>query len=76
MQVNLPYNNDALTQNDAQKNIEAVLINLIKNNPQITRIEMAKHIGKSKATIERILKKSTKINYVGSSKSGHWQIKE
>ena len=29
---------------------------------------------KSKATIERIIKKSKKIKYVGSSKKGYWEI--
>ncbi len=47
---------------------------LIKNNPYITRIEMAEKIGKSKATVERTIKKSKKIRYIGSSKKGHWEI--
>lgn len=73
---NANYNYDALNdaQNDVQKGIEDLLMKLIKNNPYITRIEMAEKIGKSKATVERIIKKSKKIRYTGSSKKGHWEI--
>ena len=67
--------NDA--QNDAQNiSIENMLIDLIINNPTITRKEMAVTIDKSKPTIERIIKKSKRIKYVGSSRSGHWEIVE
>ena len=79
--------NESDAQNDAQKvlgiendgpnkSIEDLLIDLIKKNPAITRKEMAIIINKSKPTIERILKKSKKIKYIGSSKSGHWKIVE
>lgn len=51
--------NDA--QNDAQNiSIENILIDLIINNPTITRKEMAVTIDKSKPTIERIIKKVEK----------------
>ncbi len=81
----LENENDA--QSDAQKvlgiesdgpnkSIEDLLIDLIKKNPAITRKEMAIIINKSKPTIERIIKKSKKIKYIGSSKSGHWKIIE
>ena len=81
----LEIENDA--QSDAQKvlgiendgpnkSIEDLLIDLIKKNPAITRKEMAIIINKSKPTIERIIKKSKKIKYIGSSKSGHWKIVE
>ena len=64
--------NDA--QNDAQNEMENLIIRLIEKNKYITRLEMAEKIGKSKATIERIIKKSKKIKYVGSSKKGYWEI--
>ena len=66
--------NDA--QNDAQNEMENLIIQLIEKNKYITRQEMAEKIGKSKATIERIIKKSKKIKYVGSSKKGHWIVNE
>ena len=70
--------NDAQTdaQTDAQNEMENLIIRLIEKNKYITRLEMAEKIGKSKATIERIIKKSKKIKYVGSSKKGYWEIVE
>lgn len=65
--------NDA--QNDAQKSsIREKMINLINENPRITRRQMAERIGVSKATIERELSKSKDIHFVGPSKTGHWEI--
>ena len=79
---NLNYGFDAKNdaqndvQNDAQNNIEAIIISLIRKKPKITRQEMAEYVGKSKPTIERLLRKSTKIKYVGSGKHGHLEVKE
>ena len=64
-------------QNDAQKtSIHDHIVNLITENPRITRKQMAEKIGVSKATIERTLSKAKDIKFVGSSKSGHWEIIE
>ena len=35
---------------------------------------MAEKIGVSKATIERTLLQTNDIKFVGSSKTGHWEI--
>lgn len=61
--------NDA--KNDAKKTLEEI-IDLIKNNNSISKIEMAMKTGKSKATIERLLKRSKVINHVGPKNGGHW----
>ena len=37
---------------------------------------MAIKTGKSKATIERLLKRSKVINHVGPKNGGHWEIVE
>ena len=37
---------------------------------------MADFIGKTVKTVQRIIKKTTNIKYVGSSKLGHWEIIE
>ena len=64
-------------QNEPQKDeLEANIIELIKNNPKITRKEMSTILGKSLSTIFRILKNNSHIKYVGSSKNGHWEIVE
>ena len=36
---------------------------------------MAERTGVSKATVERCIKASNRIFYVGSKKGGHWEIK-
>ena len=84
--VTLPFDKEVMAskvdeaqneaQNEAKNSIEEILISLIKENSNITRQEMIRKTGKSRSTIERILRKSTKIFYVGSSKKGHWQIKD
>ena len=56
--------------------IEGLLIDLIRNDDKITRKELASNLNKSKTTIYRVIKKSNKIKFVGSSKSGHWEIKD
>ena len=85
LSVNIPYNplvligdktssdaqNDA--QNDAQS-LEDKIISLIIRNNKITRIQMAKELGVSKATIERCLKISKRIVFKGHAKSGYWEV--
>ena len=66
--------NDAKTE--TQKTLEEEIIDLIKNNNSISKIEMAIKTGKSKATIERLLKRSKVINHVGPKNGGHWEIAE
>ena len=63
-------------QNEPLKNdLQEGIVKLIKENPKITRKEIAIKLGKSVSTIFRILKDNPHIKYVGSSKNGHWEIK-
>lgn len=62
--------------NDAKKTLEESVIELIKINPKITKIEMVEKTGKSKPTIERMLRKNNKIARLGSNRGGAWIIKE
>ena len=50
----------------------SVIIEMIRNNPKVTRIEMATSIGKTVKTVQRIINKCNKITYVGSGDKGHW----
>lgn len=86
LQVNLPYNKDALTINDAQNenvneavnNFEVIIINLIKDNPHITRKELKNITKKSESSIYRTLiklKEKGVIERIGSDKTGYWKIK-
>ena len=66
--TNVPPN---VPQNDLEK-----IIKSIKENPRITREELATIIGKSVKTVGRIIKDSKLISFVGSSKSDHCEIVE
>lgn len=83
LQVNLPYNKYAMSQNEAINeainDLETQIINLIKINPFITRNELVNITKKSDASIYRMLRKLKEkgiIVRVGSRKSGYWKIKE
>lgn len=64
---------DALSGRTFTK-MEESIIRAIKQNPHITRAQIAEQLGVSKKTIERRIKELSFIHYVGSSKSGHWEI--
>ena len=65
------------TQNDTQKlDIIDLIKTEIRKNSSITRDELARKLLKSKATITRAIKNSHDIRFVGSSKTGHWEIVE
>ena len=54
------------------------IIEIILDNPHITRIELSSLLGVSEATIKRDLSelnKRGKIEYIGSSKAGKWVVK-
>ena len=58
---------------------EQIIVNLINNNERITKAEMAKRIGKSEKTVQRLISSLTDKNIVermGSNKSGYWKVKE
>lgn len=56
-----------------------MIIAIIKDNPLITREEIAKALGVGHTTIQndlRILKEQYGLRYEGSSKTGQWVIEE
>lgn len=62
---------------DDQKRIERIL-ELIKENKNITRSNLKDILGTSKSTIERNilkLKEEDKLEYIVSSNNGYWEIK-
>ena len=66
--------NEGGTQSGTQ-DVPQTIIELIYNNPNITREDIAKQIGVSTKTIGRYLKKlEDKVRFVGSGYSGHWEI--
>ncbi len=80
--VTIPFNkkkNVGVNVGVNLNNTQEMIFNLIKNNPKITYIELAKHISKSEETIRRnikVLVNMQLIKRVGSDKSGHWEIKD
>ena len=60
-----------------QETTQEKIINLIKKNPSITQIEMAKVLGLTRDGISyniKILKERGIIERVGSTKNGIWKI--
>ena len=50
------------------------IINAIKINPEISLNELAKYIGKSKKTVQRVIKGSGQVIRIGGEKGGYWEI--
>ena len=50
------------------------IIAAINANPHVTRAEMASQVGVTIKTIPRKLKDMPNVRYVGSSKTGRWEI--
>ena len=56
------------------KDVDGQILQMIKNNPSITRAEMASRLNVSVKTIERHLKSLPNVRYTGSAKSGEWKV--
>ena len=56
------------------QDIIPTIIDAIRLNPKISLDELASLIGKSKRTIQRIVKNSDQIKRIGPDKGGHWEI--
>ena len=70
--------NQETTQETTQKTTQEKIINLIKKNPAITQVEMAKILDLTRDGISyniKILKEKGTIERVGSTKKGIWKIK-
>ena len=51
------------------------ILDIIRQNPQVTRVEIATAIGVSAKTIERELATMSKtVRHAGSKKKGYWDI--
>ena len=62
-------------QDGEKSNYAETILNMIQENPKVTRAEMAKALKVSIKTIGREIKKIPRIRYVGKGYSGHWEIK-
>jgi len=71
--------NQETTQKTTQKTTQEKIINLIKKNPSITQVEMAKALDLTRDGISyniKALKEKGIIERVGSTKNGIWKINE
>ena len=66
----------ASQETDVPQGVPQDITALIKQNPKITREELAALLHVSVKTIGRRLAKLPHIKYVGSGYSGHWEIIE
>ena len=63
-----------VSPNVSQETIR-IILEMISNNPKITREEIAEQLGVSTKTIGRYIKKlGGCVRYVGSGYSGHWEV--
>lgn len=72
-------NQQETTQETTQKTTQEKIINLIKKNPSITQVEMAKALDLTRDGISyniKALKEEGIIERVGSTKKGIWKINE
>lgn len=72
-------NQQETTQETTQKTTQEKIINLIKKNPGITQVEMAKALDLTRDGISyniKALKEKGIIERVGSTKNGIWKINE
>ena len=69
--------NKETTQETTQRTTQEKIINLIKKNPSITQVEMAKALDLTRDGISyniKVLKEKGVIERVGSTKNGIWKI--
>jgi Fic family protein len=55
------------------------ILNLLREQPELTLLEVASHLGKSTSAVERAVRKlreTGRIRYVGPQKGGYWQVIE
>lgn len=72
-------NQQETTQETTQKTTQEKIINLIKKNPGITQVEMAKALNLTRDGISyniKTLKEKGIIERVGSTKNGIWKVNE
>jgi predicted HTH transcriptional regulator len=64
---------------DNGDNLGDKILELIRDNQSITRLELVKNIGLPPRTLDReinALKASGKLKRVGSTRSGHWEVQQ
>ena len=68
--------NDSLngTLNDTLESGKAKLKDLMRQNPKITRRQMADSLGISLRSVQRLLNEMDDVHFTGGGRSGHWKV--
>ena len=64
--------------NDPVKKRQNKILTIIRENPKITAVELAKQLNVSEKTIKRdlqFLRENNLIEHLGSDKKGYWKVK-
>jgi ATP-dependent DNA helicase RecG len=64
---------------ETQVKTPALILQILKQNPNMTLADVGNQIGKSKSTVERTgskLVKEGKMKYISPQKGGHWEVIE
>jgi ATP-dependent DNA helicase RecG len=73
------YNTLSETLNETIKDTDASLLNLLKENPEMSYDEIAESLNKGRSTIYRSiikLRREKKLMRMGSRKTGYWKVCE
>lgn len=71
-QENIQSANGSL--NGTLESRKAELKDLIRQNPKITRKQMAASLGISPRSVQRLLNDMRDVRFTGGGRSGHWEI--
>ncbi len=64
------------TQDGTQDGTQQRILELVDENPKITRKTMAEKLNISVRTLQRVLNEIPNLHYVGTGVNGHWQIEK
>ena len=64
------------TQDGTQDGTQQRILELVAENPKITRKAMAEKLNISVRTLQRVLNEIPNLHYVGTGVNGHWQIEK
>lgn len=79
LDVTVNNHNDTVKEFDVTVNVTELILKIIKKSPEITVKLIANELRVSERTVKRnikILKENSKLERIGSDKSGHWQVVE
>ena len=69
--------NEAKNVTGKIQDIEILLLNILRENPNVTQKELARITGVSRSTIQRLMEemiKEKKLLRIGATRSGHWEV--